>query len=332
MSSLPVQRSLAERAVEALGRISVLSGVNGALVATPQDAPVAAPLAKTSLPPAGPSQGNAPPFKPASGNGVDTPSEASVEQLAPAPSQPRITRSMIFAAGGNSMDGSRSRCSEELMVIQQQVLRVIHGSTPDAGRSARMVLITSARPREGKSFTALNLAAAIARSGTMPALLADADGKPGNLSELFRCSSATGLRALSTTPGMPVTSLVVPTDVDGLSFLPYGAPPADMAAPPAGNAVALALRRVAKAYPGHAVIIDTPPILSTSDASTLSAVVGQILLVVRAETTQRSEVEASLDMLEACPTLQLVLNQARVSASDSFGAYGYEMYGSDTRH
>jgi hypothetical protein len=34
-------------------------------------------------------------------------------------------------------------------------------------------------------------------------------------------------------------------------------------------------------------------------------------------------VEASLDMLDACPTLQLVLNQARVSSSGSFGAYGY---------
>lgn len=326
MSSLPVQRSLAERAVDALGRNSVLTGVNGASVAAPPEAPDEARSARKPLPPVAPPQD-----KPASPIGLDAQSPAAVDESAPTPNLPRITRNQIFTAGGNTMDGSRSRCSEELMVIQQQVLRVIKSTPPVAGKCARMVLITSARPREGKTFTALNLASAIARSGTMPALLADADGKPGNLTELFRCSSLPGLRAMCATPGMSVPALVIPTEVDGLSFLPYGAAPAGMAAPPAGNAVAIALQSVAAAYPRHAIIIDTPPILSTSDASTLSAVVGQILLVVRAETTQRSEVEASLDMLEACPTLQLVLNQARVSASDSFGAYGYEMYGSDAR-
>ena len=58
----------------------------------------------------------------------------------------------------------------------------------------------------------------------------------------------------------------------------------------------------------------------------LAPVVGQVVVVVRAEYTQRNEVEAALDMIDACPTLQM-LNQARLGSNDSFGAYG--VYGAD---
>ncbi|HEY8613579.1 MAG TPA: hypothetical protein VIL69_20155, partial [Roseomonas sp.] len=58
-----------------------------------------------------------------------------------------------------------------------------------------------------------------------------------------------------------------------------------------------------------------------------ATVSGQVVLVVEAERTQRSEVEAALDLVEACPVLQLLLNKARLTESDTFGAYA-EAYAS----
>jgi receptor protein-tyrosine kinase len=50
-------------------------------------------------------------------------------------------------------------------------------------------------------------------------------------------------------------------------------------------------------------------------------------MVVEAERTQRAEVEAALDLVEACPNLQLLLNRAVLTANDTFGAYGgYDAY------
>jgi len=87
------------------------------------------------------------------------------------------------------------------------------------------------------------------------------------------------------------------------------------------------LARLAAALPDHIFVLDTPPCLSTSDASVLAPIVGQVVMVVEAERTQRAEVEAALDLVEACPNLQLLLNRAVLTANDTFGAYGgYDAY------
>ncbi len=246
---------------------------------------------------------------------------------APPPAAPgTISAATIEAAGAVGALGTRSRASEEIAVVQNQVLRTMRAATTEGGRNPRLILVTSALPGEGKTFTSLNLAAAIARMSPQPVLLVDADGKPGSVSELLGCGRLDGLRGLAQRPGAPVQPLVVPTEFERLSFLPYGRPVEGMPPVPSAPSIAGALLRVAEALPRHVLIIDSPPALSTSEATTLAPIVGQVLVVVRAETTQRNEVEAALDMLDACPTLQLVLNQARVSSSDSFGVYGYEAY------
>ena len=45
--------------------------------------------------------------------------------------------------------------------------------------------------------------------------------------------------------------------------------------------------------------------------------------MIEADRTQRGEVEASLELLQACPRISLILNKTKVSASNSFGSYGY---------
>jgi len=248
------------------------------------------------------------------------------------PPTPAISRAALEAAGAIGLIGTRSRGSEEVAVIQNQVLRTIRAQTTEGGRNPRIVLVTSALSGEGKTFTSLNLAAGIARMSAHPVLLVDADGKPGAVSELLGCGRLVGLRSLATLPGQAIAPLLVTTEFDRLSFLPYGQPVAECPLVPPAPAIAAAIARIAEALPRHILVLDTPPALSTSEATTLAPLVGQTLVVVRAETTQRNEVEAALDMLDACPTLQLVLNQALVSSSDSFGVYGYEAYGAYSKN
>ena len=69
------------------------------------------------------------------------------------------------------------------------------------------------------------------------------------------------------------------------------------------------------------MILDAAPCLSTSDPAALAPVVGQILFVVEAERTQRDEVEAALDLIQACPLIMLLLNKVQMSTRYTFGAY-----------
>jgi len=193
-----------------------------------------------------------------------------------------------------------------------------------------VVLVTSARPGEGKTFTALNLAAAIATGAGYPTLLVDVDGKRGSISELLGSHANPGLHALARDPGMKPTDLLVPTAIPRLSLVPFGTAEAtaeEGTGVPPGTLLAGAVLRLATAFPKHVIILDSPPCLAASDPGSLAAVSGQVLVVVHAEKTQRNEVEAALDMVESCPVLQLVLNRTHMTTSDSFGAYGYGAYG-----
>ncbi|MFT8245509.1 P-loop NTPase [Roseomonas sp. BN140053] len=297
MSSSRTRTHLVERAAEALGGLSAL-GAAGAGLAGPLPVPV--------LPPA--------PVLRETAGGEAAPPRAS------------ITAETLARAGLVSLEPGRSRLSEELSVIAHQVVGPV--LTPGKGeRTPRLVLVTSARPGEGKSFTALNIAARITVTSGHPVVLVDADGKRHSLSDLLGCSAEPGLRMLAADPTRHPAPLLVPTASERLSILPYGGATREHSGVLSGTAVAAAVQALAAALPRHIIILDAPPCLSTSEASMLAPAVGQVLMVVEAERTQGSELEAALDMVDACPMLRLVLNRTNFTPSNTFGAYGYGAYG-----
>lgn len=306
MTYLPKSRPhLVERAVQALG---------GSGMAPPAEARTAPPRPSAASPAPTAAQ----------------PEPAAVPVSAPTPA--RVVKVAALRQAGlvvGSAQPLRSRLSEEVAVIRQQVMRVLRKAEPVEGHCPRVILVTSARPGEGKSFTALNLAASIAAGGTQPVILIDTDGKRASLSDLLGLGDAAGIRHLAATSsgaGRSVTA-VLPTEQPGLSVLPYGtANDADTFEVPPGPMVAQAVQRLAEALPDHVLVLDSPPCLSTSDPGSLAAIAGQVLMVVQAERTQRAEVESALDLVEVCPVLQLVLNRTRLTSGDDFGSYGSYAY------
>lgn len=248
----------------------------------------------------------------------------------PPPADPaRITLANLVEAGlvASAERAARARVLEEFAIAQTQLLRAIPKRHAQDSRAADTVMFTSARPGEGKTFCSLNIAAGLARSSGRPVLLVDADGKHGSLSMAIGQTKAAGLMAYAADVALPAAKVVVPTEIERLTLLPYGTPNA-REGQPAGPRLASALQRLAAAMPQHIIIVDTPPCLATSDPSTLAPVMAQTVIVVQAERTERREVEAALDLVEACPTLHLLLNQLHLTVSDSFGAYGgYDGYG-----
>ncbi len=179
------------------------------------------------------------------------------------------------------------------------------------------MVITSSRSGEGKSFTALNLAASIAEGANRPVILVDAERRAGSLTDLLDLRDVPGLGQLRDTDDSDPAGLLRRTAIPNLFVLPHGP-----ARPPGaqGGAMTDALLHLAKRLSDHIIVLDTPACLESSVAGVLATAAGQVALVVEAERTKRAEVEAALDILDACPTLQLLLNRSALRVSDRFRA------------
>jgi receptor protein-tyrosine kinase len=286
MTQVPTQRRphLVERAVEAARAATPVMEV--------RPVPAPAPIATAPTPPSAPPD----------------------EHEAPA----RLARAVLVRAGLIDGSGARLRPREEIALVRDQILRGIAAAAPDHERAANLLLVTSARPGEGKSFIALNLAASIAEGAGRPTILVDIDGGRGALTDRLGLAAAPGLDALLE-PGASVDlAQLVPTEMPGFSVLPHGA--AWTQSTPHGGALKSALLGLAAAYRQHILVLDSPACLVASTAGLVAAVAGQVVMVVEAERTQRAELEAALDIVDACPDLRLLLNRARLKVSDSFGA------------
>ena len=223
-----------------------------------------------------------------------------------------MTRALLRGAG---LVAEAGPAREEIALVRDQVLRSVAATSPAEGRQAGLVVITSARTGEGKSFVALNLAASIAEGTPRSVILVDAERGADSLTALLGLRGAPGLEQLRNTAGTDLNGLLRRTEIPGLFVLPHGTVEPSGAQ---GSGMAAALLQVAGRLPDHLILLDTPACLESSVAGLLAAAAGQVALVVEAERTKRAEVEAALDILDACPTLQLLLNRAALRVSDRF--------------
>ncbi len=228
----------------------------------------------------------------------------------------------LQAAGLVMARGSRSRISEEYRIVLGRVLRALR-EEPDGRGGANLLLVTSAKPGEGKSFTALNLAGSIAQHTTDKVLLVDLDAKVRPLTALLGTSDLPGFYNLASDPLLDPAGLMLPTAVANLHFLPVGHRTDEADGQANARPITATINRISQQFADHVVVLDAPPCLSTSDPSTVAAVVGQIVMVIEAERTQRSEVEAALDLVRVCPNITMLLNKVQLTSSHTFGAYDY---------
>lgn len=219
--------------------------------------------------------------------------------------------------------------AEEFRLIKRQLLvtrrRLDESDRPEKARS---VLVCSARPRDGKTFCAVNLALSMAAERDTEVLLVDADVAKPDILRRLGLPDSPGLLDALVDPSIDVEQLVVRTDVPQLSVLPAGARTATDTELLASARTDAVIRRLLEADPRRLLIFDSPPALAASPASVLAMMVGQVMLVVRADRTPESEIAQAADLLDGCEHIQLVLNAVSfVPGGARFGSY----YGTEDR-
>lgn len=220
-----------------------------------------------------------------------------------------------------------SALAEEFRLIKRQLIntaRAVWSANSGANENrARMILVCSAKPNDGKTFCAINLALSMAAEKDVEILLVDADfAKPDVMARLGGREGPGLLDALAGDID-DVESCVIETDVPQLSVLPAGTRSNADTELLASERAGAILESLAAADPRRIVIFDSPPALAASPASVLAGQVGQVMLVVRADRTSESDLREAVALLDGCEQIQLILNSVSFQPGGRrFGSYG----------
>lgn len=185
------------------------------------------------------------------------------------------------------------------------------------------VLITGATPGVGKSFITANFAALLAGSGKKT-LMIDADLRRGHLHQYLGLQRHGGLSELiagSLTVQQTVHRQVVPN----LDFLATGQLPPNPGELLTSESFASALQKLSESY--DYVLIDAPPVLVASDASSIAAQAGSVLLVARADVSTSGELKEAVRRLSlGGKTAAGVLLNGMDTKRRSYSSYRYGRY------
>ncbi|OAN51599.1 hypothetical protein A6A05_01565 [Magnetospirillum moscoviense] len=236
-----------------------------------------------------------------------------------------INFARLQAAGFITPDTGRTASTEAIRAIKRQLLKTAfpNGRKGVSGGSHHdnVIMVTSSMPGEGKTFLALNLAMSFCAEHDLYVLLIDGDGHRRFLGDLLGAREGCGLVDILVDKTLQVGDLIQRTSVPNLSFVSGGRSHPHSAELLASKQFGLLMQELAARYPDRIIIIDTPPILASTEAVVLSGYVGQTLVIVENDRTTVRQLRRTLDMLEGARNLGCILNL--VPEEENFSGYGY---------
>lgn len=190
----------------------------------------------------------------------------------------------------------------------------------DATTPARVLVVTSSVPGEGKSTTAINLASTFAESGSR-VLLIDSDMRRPSIATVLGLEDAAGLTT-ALVGRSAMTDLVQRYGPGPLDVLPLGPIPPNPHQLIASDATRDLIAAARAAY--DVVIIDAPPLLPVSDAAVLSTMADGVVVVVGARRVRRQQLTQAMRSLAGVEARVLGFILAFAPRSGPGGSYyGY---------
>ncbi len=223
-------------------------------------------------------------------------------------------KTMLFFNGNDSARGT-----EEYRTLRSRLYH-LREKMP-----LKKILVTSALPKEGKSFTAVNLARVLVRQHGHRVLLIDADLRGSCLHVMLGTTASSGLCDYLQGKGDEF-SIMQRGAIENLFFVPSGSQISDPAELVANGRLKFLLQRVEALFDW--IIIDSPPALPVSDASMLAKACDGVLLVVRSNVTPIDMARRARQEFPEQSLVGIVLNGTNPETSP-YTRY-YEGYGKNT--
>jgi receptor protein-tyrosine kinase len=207
-------------------------------------------------------------------------------------------------------DNPASATHDEYRAIKRKLLTMARDGKAET-LTRNIVMVTSALPGEGKTFTTLNLMISLAAERNLQVLLIDADVVKPSIREFFIGGDDRGLTDLLNGRAAHVNDVVHRcVDVPNLSVIFAGRHDARSPELMASRRMAEIFAELSAQYPDRIIIMDTPPAVASPEPNALAMHVHQIVLVVGAEQSSRHHVEEALERISACRNISLVFNKS----------------------
>jgi protein-tyrosine kinase len=218
--------------------------------------------------------------------------------------------------------------NEEFRAIKRKILSNAFGPLSKTLNNSNIIMVSSASPNEGKTFTAINLALSIALEQDKTVLLIDADVLRPSIMKKIGQPFNNGLMEYLLGEVDSLSEIIYHTSLDTLRIIPAGKSHHLSSELLASEKMIDSVNEFANRYPDRLVIIDTPPLLGINETAILANFAGQAVIVVEEGKTNLNRVSLAVEQLNPDMAKGFVLNKSRHKNSETSGYYGY-YYGSE---
>jgi receptor protein-tyrosine kinase len=245
-----------------------------------------------------------------------------------APALPGKTVRLDFRAlrqnGCITPDNMTSSISNEFRGIKRKLLQKVRDPQTRAAVS-NLIMVTSSLPGEGKTFSSINLALSLAAERGLQVLLIDADVIRPSVGNMFMSPPTEGLTDLLTGKVGHVSDVLHRcADIPNLAVIFAGNPSANTPELISSGKMANLCRELSARYPDRVIVLDTPPVLASTEPAILASYVHHLLMVVAADQTDRHQLRKSLETIASCQSVSLLFNKAPSwNEAEYIAYYGY---------
>ena len=287
----------------------------------------AAPAAITPNPASSTAMPNAPVAAIQNRSAPPVAAKPAIPAIPPAdPNDPRylhIDVRKLYSEGYVSPDGVSNRIAEEFRVIKRPLLLNAFPRTGVKDAKSHVIMITSAKPGEGKTFTSINLGMSIASEPDLNVLLIDTDSHNQAMETRLGIKNRKGLLDVLAGNDLTIADVMLRTNIPNFSVVPCGQRHSMETELMASQRMVDMVDDIARRYQDRVIIFDTVPALASSVAGVLALHVGQVVIVVEAESTQRQDIEETVALVSGCKNVSLIMNKCQYKDAGGFGYYGY---------
>ena len=256
------------------------------------------------------------------GEAQQSPASSNQAQRSPLP-EFVIDFERLEKNGHISLTGERKQINEEYREIKRKLLANSFGSLSKTLHNPNIIMVTSSRPSEGKTFTATNLAMSIASEQDKTVLLVDADVLKPNVLNTLGLERRKGLMEYLTGDVEDIADVLYPTNIDKLKIIPAGKSHHLSTELLASQKMHDTVDEFANRYPDRIVIFDTPPLIGINESAILANFAGQAVVVVEEGRAKINDIKMSVERLNPDMAIGFVVNKSIHNDTDGSGYYGY---------
>lgn len=217
--------------------------------------------------------------------------------------------------------------SDEFRRIKRPLLDNATKLSSASDEHMNLIMVASSMPGVGKTFCSVNLAASISLERELNVLLIDADVAKPHISKAFGLENRSGLIDVLEDESRSIEEVLIRTDLNDIQVLPAGRKHSQSTELLASVRMAELMHELASRYPDRIIIMDSPPLLVTSEAQALAQQAGQIALVVESGRTGHQELQEVLETLDREKPINIILNKNIYTQPGGYYGGGYGYYG-----